>query len=164
MNDSHNPSNRKQSMKYDDLKPKQKQYIIDTYHQMVDIENIDPKDGVFIDQSIKRNYLDYISVTKTAPAWIVHDKTRRDPDKWGHYFIPELWEYALVCEFSKEAGEPIPIDIDNLSTGEKVLRNTFLVRLNNTSARWTSSMFTYVAKPEKTRGAGLNILSGGTNI
>lgn len=102
---------------YDDLKPRQRTFVTRFYHTLIDKEKIDSNDASITGGSIKRSYLDYIAIhyfdMSSAPAWIVHDKERRDPDKWGHYFVPELSEYGIAYESStKEAGEPIPIPDD----------------------------------------------------
>ena len=101
---------------YDDLKPRQKTFVDSFYHALTEEENIPSDDACINGGSIKRSYLDYISSRYfgmgSAPAWIVHDKERRDSDNYGHYFFPELTEYGIAYESStKEAGEPIPIPL-----------------------------------------------------
>lgn len=83
-------------MKYEELKPKQQEFIINLYTGICKEAD---GGGVEILDSYPRQWLKVMSVKycdmNWAPAWIVKDKSRQVGK--GSYSIPELLEYHHMC-------------------------------------------------------------------
>lgn len=86
-------------MKYDDLKPRQQDWIQKFYHGLQN-EAQELKHTFRIDDAYTRSYIRYMSSKycdmEWGPAWIVKDKSRSapGPNGGGVYMIPELQEYG----------------------------------------------------------------------
>lgn len=93
-------------MKYDDLKPRQQEFIQKLYEGLLN-ESVELEEDFQIQDEYTRVYLRYMSSKyadmEWAPAWIVKDN-RRQGSRWGRkvglYKIPELKEYSKLA-FSK---------------------------------------------------------------
>jgi hypothetical protein len=85
-------------MKYDDLKPRQQDWIRKFYDGLQN-EAQELKHTFRIDDAYTRSYIRYMSSKycdmEWGPAWIVKDKSRvPDDGRVGVYLIPELQEYG----------------------------------------------------------------------
>ena len=89
-------------MKYDDLKPRQQEFIRKLYEGLLN-ESVELEEDFQIHDEYTRTYLRYMSSKyadmEWAPAWIVKDKSRQNVGT-GRYKIPELKEYSKLA-FSK---------------------------------------------------------------
>ena len=65
-------------------------------------------------QAVKRDKLNEMGIQfgfKSAPTWIVHDKTRKSVNEYGVYVIPEIIQYVNYLN----AKQKDTVTIDNLS-------------------------------------------------
>jgi len=88
-------------MKYDDLKPRQQEFIQKLYEGLLN-ESVELEEDFQIHDEYTRTYLRYMSSKycdmEWAPAWIVKDKSRVPTDGTiGKYMIPELIEYSKIA-------------------------------------------------------------------
>ena len=105
------------NMTYNNLKPKQQEFIINLYTGLCKEADAD---GVVILDQYPRSYLKMMSAKycdmSWAPAWIVKDKSRQG-DK-GVYSLPELKEYHEMClrdELPADDGETMIIGTEVVS-------------------------------------------------
>ena len=105
------------NMTYNNLKPKQQQFIINLYTGLCKEADAD---GVVILDQYPRSYLKMMSARYCgmdwAPAWIVKDKSRQR-DK-GSYFLPELKEWhemEMQGELPADDGETMIIGTEVVS-------------------------------------------------
>lgn len=86
-------------MKYDDLKPRQQDWIQKFYVGLQN-EALELEDAFEVRDAYTRSYIRYMSSKycdmEWGPAWIVKDKSRSAPGPTGGgvYMIPELQEYG----------------------------------------------------------------------
>jgi len=84
--------------KYDDLKPRQQEFIQKLHTGLVN-ESVELEDDFQIQDAYTRAYLRYMSSKycdmEWAPAWIVKNKSRQADT--GQYNIPELKEYSRIA-------------------------------------------------------------------
>ena len=104
-------------MNYDNLKPKQQEFIINLYTGICKEADAD---GVDILDRYPRSYLKMMSAKYCgmdwAPAWIVKDKSRQVGK--GSYILPELKEYHEMClrdELPADDGETMIIGTEVVS-------------------------------------------------
>ncbi len=92
-------------MKYDDLKPRQQDWIQKFYNGLQN-EAQELEHAFQIDDAYTRSYIRYMSSKycdmEWGPAWIVKDKSRVPTDgRIGVYLIPELQEYVDLRDAEK---------------------------------------------------------------
>ncbi len=85
-------------MKYDDLKPRQQEWI-QKFYEGLQNEALELEEAFEIRDAYTRSYIRYMSCKyndmEWGPAWIVKDKSRVVTDgRIGVYMIPELQEYG----------------------------------------------------------------------
>ena len=104
-------------MNYDNLKPKQQEFIINLYTGLCKEADAN---GVDILDQYPRSYLKMMSAKYCgmdwAPAWIVKDKSRQVGK--GSYTVPELKEYHEMClrdELPADDGETMIIGTEVVS-------------------------------------------------
>ena len=104
-------------MNYDNLKPKQQEFIINLYTGICKEAD---GNGVDILDQYPRSYLKMMSAKYCgmdwAPAWIVKDKSRQVGK--GSYTLPELKEYHEMClrdELPADDGETMIIGTEVVS-------------------------------------------------
>ena len=104
-------------MNYDNLKPKQQEFIINLYTGLCKEADAN---GVNILDQYPRSYLKMMSAKYCgmdwAPAWIVKDKSRQVSK--GSYTLPELKEYHEMClrdELPADDGETMIIGTEVVS-------------------------------------------------
>ena len=104
-------------MNYDNLKPKQQEFIINLYTGLCKEADAN---GVNILDQYPRSYLKMMSAKYCgmdwAPAWIVKDKSRQVGK--GSYTLPELKEYHEMClrdELPADDGETMIIGTEVVS-------------------------------------------------
>ena len=104
-------------MSYDNLKPKQQEFIINLYTGLCKEADAN---GVDILDQYPRSYLKMMSAKYCgmdwAPAWIVKDKSRQVGK--GSYTLPELKEYHEMClrdELPADDGETMIIGTEVVS-------------------------------------------------
>ena len=104
-------------MNYDNLKPKQQEFIINLYTGLCKEADAN---GVDILDQYPRSYLKMMSAKYCgmdwAPAWIVKDKSRQVGK--GSYTLPELKEYHEMClrdELPADDGETMIIGTEVVS-------------------------------------------------
>ena len=101
-------------MSYDNLKPKQQQFIINLYTGIAkENHRLATPGGMEILDSYPRAWLKMMSAKYCgmdwAPAWIVKDKSRQVGK--GSYTLPELKEYHEMCLRDKEVlRDELPAD------------------------------------------------------
>tara|TARA_B100000497_G_scaffold123818_1_gene157152 strand:- start:67 stop:414 length:348 start_codon:yes stop_codon:yes gene_type:complete len=97
-------------MKYDDLKPRQQEWIQKFYeglqNEEIELATFDPAAVNGVRDAYTRSYIRYMSSKycdmEWGPAWIVKDKSRVATDgRIGVYMIPELQEYADLQDAEK---------------------------------------------------------------
>jgi len=94
---------------FNNLKPKQQEYIQRFYIGLVEEQKETPASDIEIQVEYTRAYLRYMSSKycdmEWAPAWIVKDKSRQVGV--GIYSLPEVVEFSKQAELPADDGETI---------------------------------------------------------